>query len=136
VSAAGKRGRCGVEFGVVSIEPGWTPYRWGGCPRGANRGWISRLLLDHGADPNAGDLWHGLLTPFTALTAALGNGEGNQPAHPHALALASVVLDAGAGANDGQVLYAYDHRDCRVGRRRYTPPPAQKIDPAYLPADR
>jgi hypothetical protein len=65
----------------------------------------ARLLLDHGADPNAGYLWHGLVPPFTALAGALGSGEGDQPEHPHAFALASLLLDAGADANDGQVLY-------------------------------
>jgi hypothetical protein len=65
----------------------------------------ARLLLDHGADPNAGYLWHGLIPPFTALAGALGSGEGDQPEHPHAFALASLLLDAGADANDGQVLY-------------------------------
>src|SRR5215831_10041815 len=30
----------------------------------------ARVLLDHGADPNAGYLWHGLTCPFTALTGA------------------------------------------------------------------
>jgi len=52
----------------------------------------ARLLLDHGANPNAGYLWHGLTTPFTALTGALGSGEGGQPPHPHALALARTPL--------------------------------------------
>jgi ankyrin repeat protein len=65
----------------------------------------ARLLLDHGADPNAGYLWHGMPPPFTALTGALGNGEGDQPDHPHGFALASLLLDAGADANDGQALY-------------------------------
>ena len=65
----------------------------------------ARLLLDHGADPNAGYLWHGLTSPFTALTGALGGGEGDQPEHPHGFALASLLLDAGADANDAQVLY-------------------------------
>jgi ankyrin repeat protein len=65
----------------------------------------ARLLLDHGADPNAGYLWHGLTCPFTVLTGALGSGEGDQPAHPHGAALARLLLAAGADANDGQALY-------------------------------
>jgi hypothetical protein len=65
----------------------------------------ARLLLAAGADPNAGYLWHGLIPPFTALTGALGGGEGEAPPHPHAVALARALLAAGADANDGQVLY-------------------------------
>lgn len=65
----------------------------------------ARLLLDHGADPNAGYLWHGLIPAFTALTGALGNGESDQPRHPHGFALARTLLAAGADANDGQGLY-------------------------------
>ncbi|HEX9042818.1 MAG TPA: ankyrin repeat domain-containing protein [Trebonia sp.] len=65
----------------------------------------ARLLLDHGADPDAGYLWHGLTSPFTALTGALGGGEGDQPPHPHGLALASTLLAAGADPNEGQALY-------------------------------
>jgi ankyrin repeat protein len=65
----------------------------------------ARLLLDHGADPDAGYLWHGLIPAFTALTGALGSGEGDQPQHPHGLALARTLLAAGADANDGQALY-------------------------------
>jgi ankyrin repeat protein len=63
------------------------------------------LLLDHGADPNAGYLWHGLIPPFTALAGALGSGEGDQPQHPRGLALAGTLLAAGADPNDGQALY-------------------------------
>jgi ankyrin repeat protein len=65
----------------------------------------ARVLLDHGADPNAGFLWDGLTSPFTALTGAFGGGEGDQPAHPHGLALARLLLERGADANDAQTLY-------------------------------
>jgi ankyrin repeat protein/ketosteroid isomerase-like protein len=66
---------------------------------------VARLLLEHGADPNAGYLWEGLVPPFTALTGALGSGEGASPAHPEELALARLLLEAGADVNDGQALY-------------------------------
>ncbi|MDE3133197.1 MAG: ankyrin repeat domain-containing protein [Acidobacteriota bacterium] len=65
---------------------------------------VARLLLEHGADPNAGYLWEGLIPPFTALTGALGGG-GSIPKHPAELTLARLLLEAGADANDGQALY-------------------------------
>jgi hypothetical protein len=65
---------------------------------------VARLLLDAGADPNAGYLWEGLCPPFTALTGALGSG-GDPPEHPHAMALARLLLERGAEANDSQTLY-------------------------------
>jgi len=67
----------------------------------------ARLLLDAGADPNAGFLWEGLAPPFTAVTGAFGGGEDrpNQPPHQHAAALARLLLEAGADPNDGQTLY-------------------------------
>jgi hypothetical protein len=68
----------------------------------------ARLLLEAGADPNAGYLWHGLPTPFTVLTGVFGEGElgpVRQPRHPHAQPLARLLLQAGADPNDGQALY-------------------------------
>jgi hypothetical protein len=68
----------------------------------------ARLLLDHGADPNTGYLWHGLPSPFTLLTGAFGNGEQGsiaQPRHPAERALARLLLRAGADPNDAQSLY-------------------------------
>ena len=68
----------------------------------------ARLLLDVGADPNSGYLWHGLTTPFTVLTGVFGEGEAGPvraPRHPHSLALARLLLEAGADPNDGQTLY-------------------------------
>jgi ketosteroid isomerase-like protein len=47
----------------------------------------------------------GLVPPFTALTGALGSGGGASPAHRDALALARLLLESGADANDGQALY-------------------------------
>ncbi|HEX4815231.1 MAG TPA: ankyrin repeat domain-containing protein [Nonomuraea sp.] len=65
----------------------------------------ARLLLQHGADPDAGFLWEGLTSPFTALTGAFGGGEGDQPPHPEGVALARLLLEAGADPNDSQTLY-------------------------------
>jgi ankyrin repeat protein len=68
----------------------------------------ARALLDHGADPNTGYLWHGLASPFTLLTGAFGNGEQGplaQPRHPQESPLARLLLRAGADPNDAQTLY-------------------------------
>ncbi len=66
------------------------------------------LLLDAGADPNAGYLWCGMSTPFTVLTGVFGEGEQGprrQPRHPHATALATLLLSRGAHPVDQQTLY-------------------------------
>ncbi len=68
----------------------------------------ARLLLDAGADPNAGYLWLGLPTPFTVLTGCFGEGEagpGRQPRHQAGLELAELLLEHGADPNDAQTLY-------------------------------
>lgn len=78
---------------------------------------VARLLLEHGADPNAGFLWDwGGPFPclFTALTGVLGLGETDvhrtegplhQPPHPYWLEFARLLLEAGADPNDNQGLY-------------------------------
>lgn len=68
----------------------------------------ARLLLDAGGDPDTGRLWRGLTTPFTLLTGCFGEGElgpVRQPRHRYSLALAGVLLEAGADPDDGQALY-------------------------------
>jgi ankyrin repeat protein len=67
---------------------------------------VARLLLDHGADPNAGYLWDATYL-FTALTGAFGYGEDapNQPPHRESLPLARLLLEAGADPNDDQTIY-------------------------------
>jgi ankyrin repeat protein len=68
---------------------------------------VARLLLEHGADPNAGWVGSWGPPPFTALTGAFGYGEDapNQPSHEHELELARLLLEHGADPNDGQTLY-------------------------------
>ena len=88
---------------------GWEPLlylTYSRVPLGPGRSGVAvaRLLLEHGADPNAGYLWEGLIPPFTALTGALGGG-GTLPKHEQELPLARLLLQAGADANDGQALY-------------------------------
>src|SRR5262249_24048871 len=73
----------------------------------------ARLLIAHGADPNAGFLWEGGYL-FTALTGVFGLGEDDvfrgegplwQPPHQHWVEFARLLLEAGADPNDNQGLY-------------------------------
>ena len=72
-----------------------------------------RMLIEHGADPNAGFLWEGGYV-LTALTGVLGLGEDDvfrgegplwQPPHQHWVEFARLLLEAGADPNDNQGLY-------------------------------
>lgn len=97
------------QASLVGGPHGWEPLlylAYARVPLGPDRSavGVARLLLEHGADPNAGYLWEGLIPPFTALTGALGGG-GTIPSHSEGLALARILLEAGADANDGQALY-------------------------------
>ncbi|WP_188187236.1 ankyrin repeat domain-containing protein [Nonomuraea sp. SYSU D8015] len=111
-------GSADVLAGVLAEDPGlaraqggpfgWEPLLYLTYARLDSPGRYTaaaRLLLQHGADPNAGFLWDGLTSPFTALTGAFGGGEGDQPPHAQGLALARLLLEAGADANDSQTLY-------------------------------
>jgi ankyrin repeat protein len=66
---------------------------------------VARVLLDAGADPNAGYLWEGLSPPFTALTGALGSTGEDSPEDEHGLELARLLLERGADPNDSQAIY-------------------------------
>ena len=67
----------------------------------------TRVLLEFGADPNAGFLWDRNYL-FTALTGVFGEGESgplHQPEHQYCYQLARLLLEAGADPNDSQTLY-------------------------------
>ena len=69
---------------------------------------ITRLLLSHGADPNAGYLWAGFPCPYTVLTGVFGEGENGParcPPHRNCYELAEILIEAGADPNDAQTLY-------------------------------
>ena len=66
-----------------------------------------RLLIERGADANAFFMDDGQYR-FTALTGVFGEGEAGkirQPQHPDCETFATLLLKAGANANDSQALY-------------------------------
>ncbi|HEV8153687.1 MAG TPA: ankyrin repeat domain-containing protein [Solirubrobacteraceae bacterium] len=104
----GDRSRAGAPGGPF----GWEPLLYAAYSRlapdgrGRSQTAVARVLLEHGADPNAGYLWDGTYL-FTALTGAFGYGEDapNQPPHAESAALARLLLEAGADPNDDQTIY-------------------------------
>ena len=66
---------------------------------------IARLLLEHGADPNARWIGPWGEPAFTVLTGVIGAGEGNYPPHPQAQDLALLLIDRGTDPYDPQALY-------------------------------
>jgi hypothetical protein len=101
---AAERGRA-VEVGAPR---GWVPLMYLCYSRVAQVDPLAaaRALLAAGADPNS----FGTITDcrFTAVTGAIGVGEGGivaQPPHPQARALVELLLDAGADNNHSQALY-------------------------------
>jgi Ankyrin repeat len=119
VHVAAATGDAGALADLLRAEPaladaarpdGWTPLMcltYARVPQADPYG-AARLLLDAGADPDAGVLLGGEVPPFTVLTGCFGEGEGGpgrQPRHPQGEALAELLLDHGAEPNDGQTLY-------------------------------
>ena len=104
--AASARGQL-TDSNVLGGPHRWPPLLYLAYSRvtGAGALEVARLLIEAGADVDAGFLWDGLPSPFTALTGAFGRGEGDPPPHRDSLALARLLLEAGADPNDSQAVY-------------------------------
>jgi hypothetical protein len=92
-----------------STFDGWTPLVRLAYARvpidvvSANALEIATLLLDAGADPNAG--WFDDVNAFTVLVGIIGEGEGQQSAHPLAEPFARLLIARGADPFAPQALY-------------------------------
>ena len=80
---------------------------------------VTRLLLVHRADPDAGYLPDGEPPPVTALSTVLHGRDDpvNQPAHRDAAQLARLLLGAGADPNDERAVEnagGYPHDDAAL----------------------
>ena len=109
-AAAGDVASARAQLSDVNVLGGphrWPPLLYLAYSRvsGAGALEVARLLIEAGADVDAGFLWDGLMSPFTALTGAFGRGEGDPPPHRDSLALARLLLEAGADPNDSQAVY-------------------------------
>lgn len=87
----------------------WEPLMYAAYSRlaGASTMAVARLLLEHGANPNAYELVDDHYR-FTVLTGVFGHGEAGierQSAHPECEEFARLLLDAGADPNDSQAAY-------------------------------
>lgn len=114
VALAGHLATCPTLANTGGGPFGWVPLMYlaySRIPLGRNPDEVvaaATTLLDAGADPNAGYLWCGMSTPFTVLAGVFGEGEQGprrQPRHPHASALAALLLRRGAHPVDHQTLY-------------------------------
>jgi ankyrin repeat protein len=108
---------------------------------------VARELLAAGADPNAGYLHDGQAPPVTALSGAFRGRQNpaNQPPHQHSLALARLLLEAGADPDDERAVgnaCGYPHDDAALalllghglGRASRGPWPARLGDLLRTPA--
>jgi len=110
VASADRSGSGGEGDWFHDIGPkGWEPLLYLAFTRlplaaaNDNAVAIARLLLDHGADPNAFFMAGG--SSYTPLVGVIGEGEEDRPPHPRRDELARLFLERGAEPYDMQVIY-------------------------------
>jgi len=108
----GSADAAGTHFILESTparEPFWEPLhylcftRLDRAASNDNAVAIARLLLDHGANPNA--FFFAGSSHYTPLTGVIGAGEEGRPAHPRQDELTQLLLERGANPFDVQVFY-------------------------------